>query len=149
MTKYNPFKDFRLSRVIHGRIKFTASSNRGVYQPSLLTVPAYRKIIAAGVFLKPYTGKVLWADLTQGPFSEETIPDENPGFHDGLVERCWPPVYRAWMVVGKSPLTATWGDANCAATLAWSSNRAVMTASWSGVSARNRCMCSSTTMHRN
>ena len=80
--------------------------------------------------MQPYTGKILWVDLTQGTWSEESIPDE---------------VYRkylgghglgAWLLYREIPagtdplgpgnilgflpglLTGTWGEANCGGTLA-------------------------------
>ncbi len=100
--------------------------------------------------LKAYTGKVLWVDLSQGTFAEESIPDamvqkylagiglgaallhrEMPigadplgpenilGFLPGLLTGAGSLFTGRWMVVGKSPLTGTWGDANCGGTLAY------------------------------
>jgi len=100
--------------------------------------------------LKAYTGKVLWVDLTQGTWSEETIPDsiyqqylggmglgahllyreipagadplgpENVlGFFPGLLTGTGSLFTGRWMAVAKSPLTGTWGDANCGGTLAF------------------------------
>lgn len=100
--------------------------------------------------MKAYTGKVLWVDLTQSTWHEETIPDsiyqkylggiglgawllyrEIPartdplgpdnilGFLPGLLTGSGSLFSGRWMAVAKSPLTGTWGDANCGGTLAF------------------------------
>lgn len=94
--------------------------------------------------MPPYSGKVLWVDLTAQVIEEQHIPDEiytqflggiglgawmlykhipamaDPlgpdnilGFLPGLLTGT-PTLYTGrWMAVGKSPLTSTWGEANC------------------------------------
>ncbi len=91
-----------------------------------------------------YTGKILWVDLTQRTWREETIPEAvyatylsgvglgayllyyrlppgtDPlgpgailGFVAGVLSGTGALFAGRWMVVGKSPLTGGWGDANC------------------------------------
>src|SRR4030042_4528542 len=93
-------------------------------------------------------GKILWVNLRDGGFKEETIPDEiyekylsgvglgvyilyrdmpshaNPlgednilGFVTGLLSGTGSVFTGRWMVVAKSPLTNTWGEANCGGNL--------------------------------
>ena len=94
--------------------------------------------------MKPYRGKILWVDLTNGECREEIIPDKlyedflsglglaaailhqripagaDPlgpdnilGFVSGLLTGSGSLFTGRWIAVGKSPLTGTWGDANC------------------------------------
>ncbi len=98
---------------------------------------------------KPYTGKILWVDLTRGLCQAEAVPDhiydqflggmglaaavlyarippgadplgpENVlGLVPGLLTGTGSLFTGRWMVAGKSPLTGTWGDANCGGYLA-------------------------------
>ncbi|MFX1311937.1 MAG: aldehyde ferredoxin oxidoreductase family protein, partial [Promethearchaeota archaeon] len=91
-----------------------------------------------------YLGKILWIDLSNESFREETLPEEyyrqylggyglatkllydtlpkgiDPlgekvifGFFPGLLTGSIAPLTGRFMVAGKSPLTGTWGDANC------------------------------------
>ena len=93
---------------------------------------------------KPYSGKILWVDLSTGKFNEEIVPDEvyerflsgmglavhvlYPripagadalgeenilGFVSGLLTGTGSLYTGRWLVAAKSPLTGTWGDANC------------------------------------
>jgi aldehyde:ferredoxin oxidoreductase len=94
--------------------------------------------------MSPYSGKILWVNLTTQTFTEEIIPNDiyaqylggmglaawvlyqhipaitDPlgpdnilGFLPGLLTGT-PTLYTGrWMAVGKSPLTGTWGEANC------------------------------------
>jgi aldehyde:ferredoxin oxidoreductase len=94
--------------------------------------------------MPPYSGKVLWVDLTTQTIAEKTLsediytqflggiglgawmlyqhipaladplgPDNILGFLPGLLTGT-PTLYTGrWMAVGKSPLTGTWGEANC------------------------------------
>lgn len=98
---------------------------------------------------KPYTGKVLWVDLSGGEIRTETLPDsfyekylsgmglaaallyreippqadplgpENVlGFVAGLLTGTGALFAGRWLVVGKSPLTGTWGDSSCGGSFA-------------------------------
>ncbi|MHA1915053.1 MAG: aldehyde ferredoxin oxidoreductase family protein [Promethearchaeota archaeon] len=93
---------------------------------------------------KSYFGKILWIDLTENTFKEESLLEEyyrqylggyglatkllyenmpaktDPlgseaifGFFPGLLTGTVAPLSGRFMVAGKSPLTGTWGDANC------------------------------------
>lgn len=96
-----------------------------------------------------YAGKVLWVDLSNGTWHEETLPEKfyqkflsglglgsaliyrdmpagaDPlgpdnilGFVSGLLTGTGSFFTGRWMAVAKSPLTGTWGDANCGGSLA-------------------------------
>jgi len=98
---------------------------------------------------KPYSGKILWVDLTEGNAYEQVLPDlfyerfiggiglaaailyrhippgADPlgpdnilGFVPGLLTGTPSLFTGRWTAVAKSPLTGTWGEANCGGTFA-------------------------------
>jgi aldehyde:ferredoxin oxidoreductase len=99
--------------------------------------------------MAPYSGRILWADLSTGTFHEEALAEATYrdflgglGLAAAVLTRAIPPqadplgpenvlafvpgllagtpslFTGRWMAAAKSPLTGTWGDANCGGTLA-------------------------------
>ena len=97
---------------------------------------------------KPYCGRILWVDLTEGICTDQELPDDlyrhclsgiglaaavlvdripagaDPlgpdnvlAFVSGLLTGTGSLFTGRWMAAAKSPLTGTWGDANCGGTL--------------------------------
>lgn len=101
-----------------------------------------------GKYVKPYSGRILWVDLTTGTCTDEDVPesvyraylgglglaatilydhipagadplgpDNILAFVPGLLAGSGSLFTGRWMAAAKSPLTGTWGDANCGGTL--------------------------------
>ena len=65
------------------------------------------------------TGLAAWLLYRRIPAKADPLgPDNILGFVSGILTASGSLFTGRWMVVGKSPLTGTWGDANCGGTLA-------------------------------
>ena len=65
------------------------------------------------------TGLAAWLLYRRIPAGTDPLgPDNILGFVSGILTASGSLFTGRWMVVGKSPLTGTWGDANCGGNLA-------------------------------
>lgn len=84
--------------------------SRGVFTEEVIPETMYRKYLA-GVGLG---AALLYREMPPG--CDPLGPDNILGFLPGLLTGTGSLFTGRWMVVGKSPLTGTWGDSNCGGT---------------------------------